>query len=336
MSSPALPLDLFFVSSAEKYYKTRSNIISRSGDFITAPEASQMFCHSIAAWIYNKISNIESISVVELGPGYGTLSDEIITFLKQDISFIKKIKNFYFLESSPQMISNQKEKLSKHTEIQFNWIENISDLQRGNFIFIANEFFDALPVKQFIKTNEVFREILVDEEGNLVQSDEVIEASQMEKIMQFSNSKPDDFNDGDIFEISISSLSTLNTICEVLERGNVLIIDYGYFTSKRKNTIQAISQHKILDSFTQIPGEADISAQVDFGSMMNFLHSRYSDIKQKSSTQKQFLKENYIDEIAKKAMMHAKNDAELKLVDMELERILVDMGEIFKVVELQK
>jgi cyclopropane-fatty-acyl-phospholipid synthase len=336
MSSPALPLDVFFVSAAEKYYKTRSNIISRSGDFITAPEASQMFCHSIAAWIYNKISNIESISVVELGPGYGTLSDEIITFLKQDIRFIKKIKNFYLLESSPQMISKQKEKLSKHTEIQFNWIENISDLQKGNFIFIANEFFDALPVKQFIKTNEVFREILVDKEGHLVQSDEVIEASQMEKIMQFSNSKPDDFNDGDIFEISISSLSTLNTICEVLERGNVLIIDYGYFTSKRQNTIQAISQHKILDSFTQIPGEADISAQVDFGSMMNFLHSRYSEIKQKSSTQKQFLKENYIDEIAKKAMMHAKNDAELKLVDMELERILVDMGEIFKVAELQK
>ena len=138
MSSPALPLDLFFASSAEKYYKTRSNIISRSGDFITAPEASQMFCHSIAAWIYNKISNIESISVVELGPGYATLADEIITFLKQDVRSIKKIKSFYFLESSPQMISKQKEKLSKHTEIQFNWIENISDLQKGNFIFIAN------------------------------------------------------------------------------------------------------------------------------------------------------------------------------------------------------
>jgi cyclopropane-fatty-acyl-phospholipid synthase len=234
------------------------------------------------------------------------------------------------------MIAKQKEKLSKHTEIQFNWIENISDLQKGNFIFIANEFFDALPVKQFIKTNDVFREILVDEEGHLVQSAEVIERPQMEKIMQFSNSKPYDFNDGEVFEISMSSLSTLNSICEVLERGSVLIIDYGYFSSKRRNTIQAISQHKILDSFTQNPGEADISAQVDFGSMMNFLDLKYSNIRQKSSTQKQFLKENYIDEIAKKAMMHAKNSSDLKSIDIELERILIDMGEMFKVLELQK
>lgn len=336
MRQKTLPIDLFFSLAAEKYYKTRNNIISRGGDFITAPEASQMFCHSIGAWIYNKISNIESISIVELGAGYGTLADEIIKFLKQDVQCIQKIQQFYIFESSPQMVAKQQEKLSKHSEIKFSWIENLHSLKKGNFIFIANEFFDALPVKQFIKTNEGFREVLVDEEGKLIQSNEIIEIPQMEKIMQFSNSKTDDFNNGDIFEISMASLSTLNSICEILDKGNVLIIDYGYFDSKKRNTVQAISQHKILDSFTQNPGEADISAQVDFGSMMNFLSLKHNAIQKKFVTQQQFLKENYIDEIVKKAKINAKGDSDLNSIRLEFEKIFVGMGEIFKVLELQK
>ena len=86
MLDQALPLDVFFALSVEKYYKNRENSIGSAGDFITSPETSQMFCHAVGLWVYNQISYVkENISLVELGPGHGTLMNEVLNLLKSQI-----------------------------------------------------------------------------------------------------------------------------------------------------------------------------------------------------------------------------------------------------------
>ncbi len=335
-----LPLDVFFSLASEYYYKNRANIISKSGDFITAPESSQMFCHAVGVWVYKLITKFTNVILVELGPGYGSLISEVLQFLKQDPQCIMKIKQVFLVETSPQMIAKQQEVLKKHPDIKCNWMKSVDELQNitseDNIVLIANEFFDAIPLKQFIKINKHFHEVFVSQNSTLSYYNQYIEDDMMLKIMKYCSLKPNDFNDGDIYELSTASLSILNTICLILQKhnGGALLIDYGYIKPKKSNTIQAIFQHKILDSFIDHTGEADISAQVDFNSMMNFIHLNYPNFLCNVSTQKDFLDMQHIKEIVSTAEKHAKNKSELESIRFELNKISVDMGDIFKALEI--
>ena len=166
-----LPLDVFFSLASEYYYKNRANIISKSGDFITAPESSQMFCHAVGVWVYKLITKFTNVILVELGPGYGSLISEVLQFLKQDPQCIMKIKQVFLVETSPQMIAKQQEVLKKHPDIKCNWIKSVDELQNitseDNIVLIANEFFDAIPLKQFIKINKHFHEVFVSQNSTL-------------------------------------------------------------------------------------------------------------------------------------------------------------------------
>lgn len=330
MLSQLLPLDAFFALSVEKYYKHRETCIGSSGDFITAPEASQMFCHAIGVWVYNQIRNVKgNISLVELGGGNGTLMNEILNLLQNEII----PQDVYFVEISPKMIEKQKKAVSKHIKTNFHWVNSIDNIPGDvKHIVIANEFFDALPIKQFIACDNGFREIYISKELQLIQSEDVINNTEMDKIMQYSNAKVKDFNQGEIFELSTTSLSILDKICKISH--SALIIDYGYYKSQKKNTIKAIKNHTILDSFLVTSGSADISAEVDFGSMQSFIHKNYSTFNVNYSTQKNFLIQNYIEIIAEKAKNHTKDQLELDLIKSELHKIMVEMGEKFKILSI--
>lgn len=323
-----LPVDTFFALSAAKYYAKRESAIGESGDFITSPEISQIFCQAVAIWVYNLAHSYKSISLVELGPGNGTLMNEIITFLKKEIF----IKDVFFVETSQKMIDKQKKLVAQHKETHFHWVNSIDQLPTDTkHIFIGNEFFDALPVKQFIKENNNFYEIFITED---LKSNEAIKQEQMNDIMLYSNSSPDSFADGEIFELSTVSLTTLKEICDLCI--GALIIDYGYYTPTMRNTIKAIANHTILDHFAVEPGTADISAEVDFGSLDNFVKSHYTTYKTFYSTQKSFLKRHYLDVLSEKAKLHAKNQSEIAMINNEIKKISEDMGEIFKVLEIYK
>jgi SAM-dependent MidA family methyltransferase len=327
MFDQPLPLDIFFSLSVEKYYRNRENCIGRSGDFITAPEASQMFCHAVGVWVYNQIYNYKGkISLVELGGGYGTLMNDTLNLLRREII----PSEVYFIEASPKMIERQKKAVASHTRTKFHWFDSIDKIPSDiKHIVIANEFFDALPVKQFINCNGNFRELYISQDMALIQSQDVISNQEMYKIMQYSNSKVEDFNHDDIFELSTTSLTAIDKICKIAHAA--LIIDYGYYNSNKKNTIKAIDNHTILDSFLITPGSADISAEVDFGSMDNFIKKHYSTYNTHYTTQKDFLYRNHLEEIVNKAIKHGRNQSEVDLINSELYQISIDMGERFKV-----
>ena len=325
MFDQPLPLDVFFALSVETYYRNRENCIGKSGDFITAPEASQMFCHAVGVWVYNQVYNYKGkISLIELGGGYGTLMNEILNLLRREII----ASDVYFIETSPKMIEKQKKAVASHTQTKFHWFDSIDKIPTDiKHIVIANEFFDALPVKQFINCNGNFRELYISQNMELIQSQDVISNQEMYKIMQYSNLE--DFNHEDIFELSTTSLTILDKICKIAN--SALIIDYGYYNSNKKNTIKAINNHTILDSFLIIPGSGDISAEVDFGSMDNFIKKHYSTYNTHYTTQKEFLYQNHLEEIIKKAIKHAGNQSEVELINSELYKISIEMGEKFKV-----
>lgn len=332
--SELLALDVFFAIAAQKYYANKDAFIGQKGDFITAPEASQMFCHGIGVWIYNTIQSFPNkmVSLVELGPGYGTLMNELVTFLKQDPTI--HISDVFFIETSHKARVRQKQAVQNHHSVNFHWLDSIEQLPPAHqYILVANEFFDVMPVKQFIKIKSAFHEIFVQPDLTLRSGDDFISPTQMEKIMQYSNICPTDFNEGDLYEISTAALSTLGKICSLCKAG--LIIDYGYYKPKKRNTIQSIAKHQILETSLPKPGEADISAQVDFGAMINFIRRHYQRFAVRYCSQKEFLMQNHIETIAHKAKSHAKTSRELHLINEELEKILIDMGELFQVLEIK-
>ncbi len=323
-------MDVFFALSVEKYYKNRENSIGKNGDFITAPEVSQMFCHAVAVWVYNQIYNLKgNVSLVELGGGNGTLMNEILTFFKKE--FI--LQEVYFIETSPIMIEKQKNAVSSHMHTKFYWVDSIDKIP-SNFkhVIIANEFFDALPIKQFINCGENFREIYISSDIKLIQSEYVISCDEMKKIMKYSNLKVDECNQGFIAELSIASLTILDKICKIASAA--LIIDYGYYNQKGKNTIKTIANHSILDSFMTMSGSTDISAEVDFGALENFIKKNYSSYNIYYTNQTQFLEDHHINIIAERTRKEAKNQRELDMINDELNKISVEMGEKFKVLSL--
>lgn len=324
MFNEPLPIDLFFGLSVEKYYKNNDNCIGRSGDFITAPEASQMFCHAVGIWIYNQINHVkDKVSIIELGGGYGTLMAEILNLLGD------KIAEVYFVEISSKMIERQKKAVSHHNNIKFHWVSSLKQIPKDRqYIVVANEFFDTLPIKQFIKASNGFRELYISNKMELIESKDLINNQIMEKITQYSNLKVEDYNEGDILEVSIVSLNILEEICKIASAA--LIIDYGYDISKKNNTIKAIDKHKILDQVLVEPGSADISAQVDFGVLENFITKHYPTYNTHYSTQREFLILHHIDIIKEKALIHAKNQFDIDCINSELNKIIVDMGN-FKV-----
>jgi NADH dehydrogenase [ubiquinone] 1 alpha subcomplex assembly factor 7 len=328
MFDTLLPLDVFFTLSVEKYYRNNNPI---PNDFITGPEASQMFCHSVAIWLYKTIYNYENdICLVEIGGGNGTLMDEILTCLSNQYIF----KNVYFVEVSEKMVERQKKAVAKHINRNFHWVKSLDEIPESNYILIANEFFDTLPIKQFIKSDSGFREIYISPSMELIQSQEIISNELIREIFNYSKVDIESLNVGDILELSTTSLAILDTICK--RAAAALIIDYGYYNPSKTNTIKAIANHKILDSFLVTPGTADVSAEVDFGSMEIFIKRNYPKFDIQYTTQKVFLQNNYIDVIAGKARKEAKTEDEINIVQSELDKILVDMGEKFKALSLCK
>lgn len=326
-----LPVNLFMSLSNEKYYKQKNDCII--GDFITAPEVSQMFCHAVGVWVYNAIQSLnKDVILIELGPGYGTLMNEVLNFLRRDLNVMRRIQKVLLLEISEKMIIKQRQKLSHHSNLKFEWIQFLHQIPENAFIvFLANEFFDTMPVQQFVKHNDEFYELLITPTLELVRSNEPM--TNMSKIMQYCVTQ--NFQSGDIYELSTAALTAINQMCNITG-GAGLIIDYGYHNSPKRNTIQAIRNHEICDSFMQPIGTADISGRVDFGSMIQFIQQNHSKLKVQYSTQEKFLRNNYIDEIAGVAKQLAKNTSELRAIDQEFYRILHDMGTSFKALEFFK
>ncbi|MFN3891381.1 MAG: class I SAM-dependent methyltransferase [Beijerinckiaceae bacterium] len=243
------------------YYITRDPF-GEEGDFTTAPEISQMFGELIGLWAAETWSRHESkkpLRLVELGPGRGTLMADALRACRVAPDFLNAVEEICLVETSPILRGKQKEKLQGRG-VPVRWCDSISDVPEGPAIFIANEFFDALPVRHFIRVDEGWCEKLigVDDEHNFF----VGLAPDPEPLIRA------DAPVGSILEIGAAAHKLAADLSGRIARqgGAALIIDYGHVQTSFGETVQALRRHVAVDPLSD-PGECDITAHVDFASL---------------------------------------------------------------------
>jgi len=244
------------------YYATREPLGAR-GDFITAPEISQMFGELIGLWcaqVWLDQGKSQPPQMVELGPGRGTLMADALRALRTVPRFLSGCR-VTMVEASQRLRRSQEESL-RDASVPIEWTSHfIAPPTPGPVFVLANEFFDALPVRQFVKTESGWheRQIGVNDDDDLtwllapVAADEVIPADR--------RSSPQDA----VFERCEQAIALVEEIARAVNArgGGALVIDYGYGSENPDQTIQAVSAHKSVPLLEQ-PGNADLSAHVDF------------------------------------------------------------------------
>ena len=265
------------------YYATRDPFGTK-GDFTTAPEISQIFGEMIGIWAimeWEKLKRPKNIAIMELGPGRGTLMADLLRAIKLAPEFKPEI---HMVEFSPTLREMQKKTLAKHN---VKWHEEIPTLKMKTLV-IANEFFDALPIKQFTPEGE---RLIHEKDGQLY------------------------FNSN---EVSIELCPLVKPLMQQISASCAagVIIDYGYFTPKGANTLQAVKNHK-YHNVLEDSGEADLTSHVNFAELAANCQKN-----PRLMTQREFL-------LAYGADVRAK----ILGKEQDLERLIAphQMGELFKV-----
>ncbi len=242
-------------------YYMKNNPFGEKGDFITSPNVSILFSEMLSIWtilLWQNLKCPKKINLIELGSGNGQMIYDMICTLKNFPKFYKSC-NFIILEKSPYLKKIQKEKLKN---FKVKWIKNLNEIKKGNNIFIANEFFDALPVKQFFKIKNKWLErfVIMDKNNNksFINLDSNIK--KIEKKIGFKISK-----NQKVIEYSPQTLEYLKDISKKLinNKGALLIIDYGYLEGSMKDTLIAIKKHAISNLFKEFKN-SDITYKLNF------------------------------------------------------------------------
>ncbi len=238
------------------YYMTRDPL-GASGDFTTSPEISQMFGELIGLWCADLWlrAGQPSLSLVELGPGRGTLMSDVLRATRAVTGFHDALQ-VTLVEMSPVLGDIQRQNLTDaHPRIE--WVPTIASLPQKPTIILANEFFDALPIRQFQKRNQSWHECLIgaDEDGALVYG----LASEPMKMSGPGGTE------GDILEYApISETIIRDLALHLVKQGGAgLVIDYGYTRSGFGDTLQALKAHEFVNPLDN-PGEADLTVHVNF------------------------------------------------------------------------
>jgi NADH dehydrogenase [ubiquinone] 1 alpha subcomplex assembly factor 7 len=244
------------------YYVTRDPLGQR-GDFITAPEISQMFGELIGLWmaaVWKQMGEPENVRVIELGPGRGTMMNDSLRAAKVMPGF-REAMVLHLVEISPALRAQQ-ETTFKELPVPTSWYAALKDAPAGPAIVVANEFFDALAVNQAVKTERGWHErcIEIDAEGKLAF------AVAPDPMPYFDRLLPPAVRAaaaGAIYE-----WRTGNEAMEMARRianggGAALVIDYGHAESAVGETLQAVGQHAFADPLAS-PGTIDLTAHVDF------------------------------------------------------------------------
>ena len=245
----------------KKGFYMKKNPFGSKGDFLTSPNISILFSEMLSVWtiaFWQNLKRPKKINLIELGSGNGQMIYDMINSFKNFPEFYKSCK-FFILEKSPYLKKIQKKKLKK---LNVKWIKNISELKNEHNIFIANEFFDALPFKQFFKIKNKWMErfVVVDKNNNKNFTKIVSNINKIEKKIGFKISE-----NQKVIEYSPLTLKYLKNISKKIhnKKGCLLIIDYGYLNDQMKDTMMSIRKHKytnILKTF----GDSDITYKLNF------------------------------------------------------------------------
>ncbi len=250
------------------YYMAR-DALGVVGDFVTAPEISQMFGELIGLWCavtWQVMGSPDTFNLIELGPGRGTLMADALRAARVVPEFGQSA-NVHLVEVSPFFRAFQKRALSESGLPQEpQWHGDLTAIPRGPSIVIANEFFDALPIRQFSRTAAGWREVLVD-----LAADGQSLRFVLSPPSPVAPMVPESLRDApvdSVVEVCPAGIGIARTIAEraAEDGGAALIIDYGHLESGFGETLQAVRAHKFTDVLGQ-PGLCDLTAHVDFAAL---------------------------------------------------------------------
>ena len=248
------------------YYMT-GDPFGAAGDFITAPELSQVFGELIGLWAavtWQQMGSPEHLVLAECGPGRGTLMKDMLRAAKSVPDFAGAI-DIHLVETSPAMRRRQEKTLVGYTPC---WHDTIATVPAGATILVANEFLDALPIHQFVSTGTGWAERCVGiADGALAF---VTGKTAPDRLSAAPSNAPS----GSIFETCPAAMDFADSLGHRLlaAPGVALVIDYGHGKSAVGETLQAVHHHAFANPLTD-PGKADITAHVDFDAFARQLRS---------------------------------------------------------------
>lgn len=242
-------------------YYVKQDPFGADGDFTTAPEISQIFGELIGLWaasVWQAMGAPASVRLIEIGPGRGTLMQDMLRAARALPGF-REALSVHLVETSPVLRERQRATLAG-SGAEPQWHERIDQALEGPAIVVANEFLDALPLDQFVRTPDGWRERLVglDGEGRLAFG---------------LSSEPDSSlgivaSPGSVLEQPVAALEAVATVARhvAVKGGAGLFIDYGPVRSGFGDTLQALKRHAFVDVLAE-PGDADLTVHVDFARM---------------------------------------------------------------------
>jgi NADH dehydrogenase [ubiquinone] 1 alpha subcomplex assembly factor 7 len=242
------------------YYMNRDPF-GAEGDFTTAPEISQMFGELIGLWaaeVWAAIGGPDPLRLIELGPGRGTLMSDALRAARVAPEF-RAALDVCLIETSPALAAIQHDTLLT-AGAPVSWAAQLDDAPDGPAVMIANEFLDALPIRQYVRGPRDWRERLVCLDG-------------AGKLTFGLSPEPEHFirgqaEEGDVLEINAVGHRLMFEIGARLARqgGAALFVDYGHTATGFGDTLQALRAHRMVDPLVD-PGDADLTAHVDFAAM---------------------------------------------------------------------
>ena len=320
-------IDLSLYDKKIGYY-IKKNPFGKTGDFITAPNISRLFSEMIAIWVigfWQSLGSPKKFNLIELGAGNGEMMKIIIESF-QNFPIFFNACNFVIHEKSPSLIKTQKKKLKKNKII---WVSKINRLKKYPSIFIANEFFDSIAIKQFVKKKNLWFEkyVNLNDLKKPYFFEKKINIKKVEEKLNFKISHNQNF-----IEYSELGLDYLKDISEIIKinSGGLLMIDYGYTDEKMKDTLQGVSNHKFANILDNI-GNVDITHNINFN-LFAKLTKNMEGLESNLTTQKKFLLNMGIKQ---RAEIISKNQSFSKKADIffRLSRLIDEkqMGNLFKV-----
>jgi NADH dehydrogenase [ubiquinone] 1 alpha subcomplex assembly factor 7 len=245
------------------YYRTRDPL-GAAGDFITAPEISQIFGELVGLWCadqWRQMGEPATVQLVELGPGRGTLMADLLRALAVLPGAAAAVR-LHLVETSPVLRRHQASLLEAFAP---HWHDSLETVPPGPLLLVANEFFDALPIRQWQRRAGIWHErrIGLDAEGRLAFGLGAASAPPV---------APPPAEEGAIFETCEPGLGLAAALGRRLAAapGAALVIDYGHVRTAPGETLQAVRRHRSVPVL-EAPGEADLTAHVDFAALARIL-----------------------------------------------------------------